>query len=229
MSGDWGYISLPGVGSLSDPEVLEKIQQAVRTLPKPWVHLQVLLDDINGRLGYTPEWSGNLYAKWLLEAVPRDDCVDVTFDGFDHDPREVFQIPEVCRFCHSFLGRFRGSVPLQMISRGKKRKNLPVRPVPNQEREILKRLLIKNPSDGPKEASPRIRIFAYAETLQKAPLAFFTASNTRPGNFILHGTVTLAVERILARDTKWPGFTGDSEGWGAGKAHLKNPNDASRQ
>ena len=221
MKDGWGYIHLQGVGSLTDPEVRERVIREVRDHPKPWVHLQVLREDIDGQHEYPPEWAGNAYAEWLLKVVNREDCVDVTFDGWDFDRREVFQIPEIAKFCNSFLGRFQGKVPVKM-EKGRTR-NLPVTPKPDQERSILKRLFKDDPTQHTSKASsPRLRIFLCAETLQEFPLAFAIPNPKAPGNFLFLGCGDYAIGRILNQETDWPCPPDNGkEQWGRGRTVLR--------
>lgn len=102
---EFKILRLPGMGAL-DKTAAETTRKTLREDPVAVLWLEVRREDIDGRHGYFPEWAGNQYAFRLLEEFeeigPR---VEMTFEGYDEDPREVFQIPEVQRFCCGFLGR----------------------------------------------------------------------------------------------------------------------------
>jgi len=98
-------LRLEGAAGRMEPDLRRQAEKVLGD-PEPLVFQNVLRDDIDGRHGYPPEWAGNMYAKSLLELIgDRQSIVEVAFDGWDDDPRPIFRIPEVQKWCAGFLGR----------------------------------------------------------------------------------------------------------------------------
>lgn len=177
----------PGVGSLMDPVEQEAARRRIATVENLAVQLEVLRDDIDGSVGCSPEWAGNQYATVLLSIVgDRKDFVDLTFDGWDFDSREVFQINEIRRFCMGFLGRI-------VATPGRRKPNaqgevyvgLESRSRGEWEGRILE-VLASKPfgnllGDVRGDIGSRLRVFGCAEQLYERPLLTWVPSPTGRG------------------------------------------------
>ena len=103
---------IAGAGNLYDPDTMAQVKAEFDSADNPLVQLRVLLEDTDGSQGYPPEWAGHKYARGLIElAGNREKCIEITWDGYDFDPREVWQIPAIQRFCLGLLGWSDPSIP----------------------------------------------------------------------------------------------------------------------
>jgi hypothetical protein len=163
-------LRLEGAAGNMTPDLRRQAEKVLGD-PKPLVHQNVLIEDINGRHGYPPEWAGNVYAKSLLELV-RDQrgLVEVSFDGWDADPRPIFQIPEVQKWCAGFLGRV-VVVRLPSIEKIAFRRH-PRGAWEGRVLAVLKREDMLFP--GKNHAGTQVRVFGSAEQLSARPRVVWT-------------------------------------------------------
>lgn len=87
------------------PEGAQRKQVQTALAPDCLISQYVLREHLENPK-YPPEWAGYCYAMADLKLFSDyPGHLDVTFDGWDADHREIFQIPEIQRFCEGFLGR----------------------------------------------------------------------------------------------------------------------------
>lgn len=149
-----------------EPGALERVLQAIEeSKGDVLLNWSVERTDISGQR-WSPELAGNKYAKVILDVAKGcENSVDVTFDGWETDPREIHQVPEIQRFCAGFLGR---NIP-----------GSPERTIGKWEGRILRKLRVLDAlglidptlTQGRLVGGGcRVRIFGSAEQLRPHPL-----------------------------------------------------------
>ena len=194
----YGYQDLPPAKLAEIPTVIQS--GAV-------VHFQVPPRDTL----QNPEWSGNQSALFLLGLNLPSNRVLVTFSGWDSDPREVFQIPEIQRWCVGFLGR----VVAYKTRNGQIRLIIQDEKPGDWEGKILDLLLMEDPGFGSEESSgSQFRIFGTADQLLDNPRVKWTKST--PTRWYCDPTEALQVIEGLIRNKNRP--SSPEKQWGMGRS-----------
>lgn len=138
----------------------------LRTVPNTILHLEIRKGDLLPH----PEWLGNIYAQHIQELVKIHQSpgfIEITFDGYDLDPRPVPLIQDAQRFCNGLLGRIMASQDDQGRPNGRLIQQSTTR---GSWEGVILRSLREQDVTNPSPVGTRLRIFGAAEQVKDQPI-----------------------------------------------------------